>query len=386
MAEFKELTVPLRTLKDKHTLPAMRSISALLSLLLSTGLMLGQPLARAQSPNVTLLQADTSPRLFDQLFYSPAMIGNPAPNQPQGVMPLWSTPDGRILAIVAMNSGAPALSPAPRIDPAADLKFIDVTDFVSSGVGLHLRDNVAAYASFGQGIVLAPTYAGVNPLECNPSFSFGLDRRCLAASNRATTGALHLGTGITAGNLDVDLSYGLSWLHTADQQHLGGGTQPTFWDIFSGTNGSGIPTLVIPGVELGSLQSSSVSAGGRWHFDENQSLDLSAAFGRIQLEVPGNSALPTLNQAALSVGVRSGPFSGVVIGHVLGPADLLNSGQHWSSLDLGISWRAPWRGVFSIGAQNLWSSGNLPSMVEPSAREPDMTQSRVPYVQYHQDL
>jgi hypothetical protein len=366
----------------------MRSITALLSLLLSTGLMLVQPLARAQTPNVTLLQADKSPRLFDQLFYSPAMIGNPAPNQPQGVMPLWSTPDGRILAIVAMGSNGTgaALSPAPLIDPTADLKFIDVTDFVSSGVGVHLRDNVGAYASFDQGIVLTPTYAGVNPIECNPAFSFGLDSHCLAASSRATTGAVHLGTGITTGNLDVDLSYSLSWLHMGDEQHLGGGTQPTFWDLFSGTSGSNVPTLVIPGIELGSLQSSSLNAGGRWHFDENQSLDLNAAFGRIQLEVPGNVALPNLNQAALSVGVRSGPFSGVVVGHVLGPADLLNSGQHWSSLDLGISWRAPWRGVFSIGAQNLWSSGNLPSMVEPSAREPEMTQSRVPYVQYHQDL
>jgi hypothetical protein len=368
----------------------MRSITALLSLLLSTGLMLAQPFARAQTPNVTLLQANNgSPRLFDQLFYSPAMIGNPAPNQPQGVMPLWSTPDGRILAIVALgsNGGAPVFSPAPRIDPAADLKFIDVTDFVSSGVGLHLRDNLGAYASFNQGIVLAPTYAGTNSLACNPAFSFGIDSRCLAVSNRATNGAVHLGTGISAGNLDVDLSYGLSWLHAGDQQHFGSGVQPTFWDLFSGTNGSGVPTLVIPGVELESLQSSSLNAGGRWHFDENQTLDLSAAFGRIQLEVPGNAtALPNLNQAALSVGVHRGDFSGVVIGHVLGPADLLNSGQRWSSLDLGISWRAPWRGVFSIGAQNMWSSGNLPAMVEPSAHEPDMSQSRVPYVQYHQDL
>ncbi len=370
----------------------MRSITALLSLLLSTGLMLVEPPARAQMPNVTLLQAEKaqagqSPRLFDELFYSPALIGNPTPNQPQGVMPLWSTPDGRVLAIVALGSNGtgPALSLAPRTDPSADLKFIDVTDFVSSGVGLHLRDNLTAYASFDQGIVLAPTYAGVNPLECNSSLSFGLDSRCLGASTRATTGAVHLGTGVTAGNLDVDLSYGLSWLHAGDQQHFGS-TQSTFWDIFSGTNGSNVPTLVIPGIELNGLQSSSLNAGGRWHFDEDQTLDLNAAFGRIQLEVPGNVALPNLNQAALSVGVRSGPFSGVVIGHVLGPADLLTSGQRYSSLDLGISWRAPWRGTFSIGAQNLWSSGNLPAMVEPTSREPDMQQSRVPYVQYHQDL
>ena len=368
----------------------MRSITATLSLLLSTGLMLAQPLACAQTPNVTLLQADNSPRIFDELFYSPATIGNPAPNQPQGVMPLWSTPDGRILAIVAMGSNttgsAPTLSPAPHLDAASDLKFIDVTDFVSTGVGVHLRDNIGAYANFDHGVVLAPTYSAANTLECNPAFSFGLDSRCVAASTRVTNGAVRLGSGITTGNLDVDLSYGLSWLHAGDTQRFGGIPQPTFWDVFSGANGNA-PTLVIPGIELASLQSSTVNAGGRWHFDENQSLDLSAAFGRIQLEVPGNAtALPNLNQAALSVGVRRGDFSGVVVGHVLGPADLLNSGQRWSSLDLGISWRAPWRGVFSIGAQNLWSSGNLPAMVEPTSREPDMTQSRVPYVQYHQDL
>jgi hypothetical protein len=42
--------------------------------------------------------------------------------------------------------------------------------------------------------------------------------------------------------------------------------------------------------------------------------------------------------------------------------------------------------MFSVGAQNLWSSGSLPYLNDPATRELDANQARVPYVQYHQDL
>jgi len=60
----------------------------------------------------------------------------------------------------------------------------------------------------------------------------------------------------------------------------------------------------------------------------------------------------------------------------------LNPDRRWSAIDLGVTWRLPWRGELSVGAQNVWSSGNAPS--SPAGPEPD--QSRTPYVQYHQDL
>jgi hypothetical protein len=368
----------------------MRLISALLSLLLLPGLAPAQTLVGAQETGLPQLSASSSPRIFDQLFYSPATIGGGSPSQPAGVMPLWSTPDGRILAIVALGSGSaslPTLSPGPQFGSAADWKLIDVTDFFSTGTALRLRENVDAYARFDHSVMLTPMSTNTTSLGCSPAFNMSIDNHCLTAAPRASSASLRLGTALNAGDVDFDLSYGLSWLHSGDPQHLSGVPQQPFWNLFGGLSGSGVPTLIIPGLELATIQNSGFNASGRWHFDENQSLDLSAAVGRIQLELPGNSmALPNINQAALSVGLSRGDFSGVVVGHVIGPADLLNSGQHWSSVDLGISWRAPWRGVFSVGAQNLWSSGNAPSLVEPAAREPDPSQSRVPYVQYHQDL
>ena len=363
----------------------MRSLFAIAISLLFTGLAPAQSLVVDAKDDQAASLSTSSPRIFDELFYSPASVGNG--NGTRGVMPLWSTPDGRILAIVALGSDTaslPTLSPAPRFASAPDLQLIDVTDFVTGGMGVKLRDNVSAYANFGQGVVLTPNSTS---LECNSALNLTLDSHCLITLPRANDGSFRVGTAFGAGNMDLDLSYGLSWIHANDQNHLPGAQQQAFWDFFGAANSTGIPTLVIPGLELANLRNSSAVATGRWHFDESQSLDLSAAIGRLQLEVPGNSiALPNLNQAALSFGVHRGDFSGVVIGHVLGPADLLNGNQRWSSVDLGISWRAPWRGVFSVGAQNVWSSGNAPALVDPAAHEVDPSQARVPYVQYHQDL
>ena len=103
--------------------------------------------------------------------------------------------------------------------------------------------------------------------------------------------------------------------------------------------------------------------------------------------VAGQSAgRHTLDQKALSFGVDHGPLSGVLIGRTMQPQPGIpgnfNADKRWNSIDLGVTWRLPWRGSLSVGAQNLWSSGtpaNTPAGPEPS-------QSRTPYVQYHQEL
>ena len=54
-------------------------------------------------------------------------------------MPLWSTSDGRILALVALGGGhgAPVLPQAPQIGSAADWQLIDVTHFVGGGLSCY---------------------------------------------------------------------------------------------------------------------------------------------------------------------------------------------------------------------------------------------------------
>jgi hypothetical protein len=302
----------------------------------------------------------------------------------EGLLPLWSTPDGRLLALVALggNSVTPILPQSPQIGSAVDWQLVDVTSFVTGGVSLRINGSASAYASFGQGIVLTPLYGATPSPACGQPGAFGIGNLCTNDAAFGRTGTLHLGTDLTAGSVDLDLNYGLSWLRMNDQSM---GQRPT-WDLFTNLGNETLPTLVIPGIEFANVQSSGFNAEGRWHLDSNRSIDLGAALSRIQFEMPGTPLLPSLNQAALSLGLHRGDFSGVIVGRVLGPADPVNGNQHWSALDLGISWRSPWRGVFSVGAQNIWSSGNLPALTDPTAHEVDANQARVPYVQYHQDL
>ncbi|WP_336884799.1 hypothetical protein [Frateuria defendens] len=152
------------------------------------------------------------------------------------------------------------------------------------------------------------------------------------------------------------------------------------------------PTLprVLPGAAPGPNgladfdSSTQLNARGRLALDGRSGIDLGASVGRIRL-LPGNAlGLTSLDQKALSFGIDHGPLSGAIVGRTMQPTlpGGLNADRRWNSIDLGVTWRLPWQGSLSIGAQNLWSSGG--SVNTPSGPEPD--QSRTPYVQYHQDL
>jgi hypothetical protein len=62
-------------------------------------------------------------------------------------------------------------------------------------------------------------------------------------------------------------------------------------------------------------------------------------------------------------------------------------GANWSGLDLGVSWRTPWQGVFRVGASNVLVSGKPPALLDPKrAAQEGADLDRVPYVRYEQDL
>lgn len=144
----------------------------------------------------------------------------------------------------------------------------------------------------------------------------------------------------------------------------------------------------VPGVDgLSAFDSSNqLNARGRLALGNKSGIDLGASVGRVYL-LPGNLlGVNVLDQKALSFGVDHGPLSGVVTGRTMQPEagipGSLYADKRWNSIDLGVTWRLPWSGSLSVGAQNLWSSGTPANT--PVGPEPD--QSRTPYVQYHQDL
>jgi hypothetical protein len=297
-----------------------------------------------------------------------------------GAIPLWGTPDGRILAMISAGAAAyPTLPKSPQIAGATEWRLIDVTNAVSASVLANINDRSLAHIDLSRSNLLAPA------LSAGAQCANG-DAACAGAA-LAQTGALRLGIDwLATDNLSIDLSYGLSWLHRNSE--LPGDRTIPVYDSLVGIGNPALPNLVIPGVDLSNAQSSSVNALGRLHLNETQALDFGASLSRIQLSIPGGAPLTSLNQAAVSFGLEYGPFTGTLTGHVLGPNEMVgpaNGNPHLTGLDVGLSWRTPWRGMFSVGAQNLWSTGSLP-LAAPIAHDADPSQARVPYVQYHQDL
>ncbi|HEX7340488.1 MAG TPA: hypothetical protein VF271_11225 [Rhodanobacteraceae bacterium] len=147
-------------------------------------------------------------------------------------------------------------------------------------------------------------------------------------------------------------------------------------------------TASVAGLPFASLEGSTdLHARGRLALDDSSGIDFGASVGRIRL-LPGNVlGVDSLGQRSLSFGLDSGSVSGRIIGRVVQPetgvdTNILGPDHRWTSVDLGVTWRLPWQGSLSFGTQNLWTSGHAP---QPKVG-PQPDQSRIPYVQYHQDF
>ncbi len=81
----------------------------------------------------------------------------------------------------------------------------------------------------------------------------------------------------------------------------------------------------------------------------------------------------------LEVGGGFGNFGASIVGHVID-----TPGQpKWEGLGLGVTWRTPWSGELSVGADNVITRGKNPfSPVGVDGEE----EGTVPYVRYEQDL
>lgn len=257
---------------------------------------------------------------------------------PGVVVPLWRGADGQWLALKA-DEQTPAT--ARRTDAPLSFRAVDATSVMSTGLNYGLDPHLQLHADVSQ-------------------------RSWINRSPRVV--GSELGATYNSGRYSVGVSVGAT----------------------STPNNTTLPR-VLPGAAPGVNglydfdSSAQLNARGRLALDSKSGIDLGASVGRIHL-LPGNVlGINTLDQKALSFGVDHGPLSGSIVGRTMQPTipGGLNADKRWSSIDLGVTWRLPWQGELSIGAQNVWSSGGSAANT-PAGPEPD--QSRTPYVQYHQDL
>lgn len=183
--------------------------------------------------------------------------------------------------------------------------------------------------------------------------------------------AMQAGLAWQGDAVDLGLVYGWSWQVSPNE------VAPTVTPLRNDWS----PALPAMTQNLDSRQ---LGAAAQWRLTSRSAVQLNAALS--QLKLWSGSARPVLDldQAALGMGLRYGPFGGSVRGRVARFQDPLNPNTtSFGGLDIGVSWRTPWAGELTVGADNLVikrddrGDGN---------RAVDEATARTPYVIYKQDL
>jgi hypothetical protein len=151
--------------------------------------------------------------------------------------------------------------------------------------------------------------------------------------------------------------------------------------LSAGTGRDTLPAWLSSGRGTGRVEQNDLTVFGQKNIGREGFVSIGGAVAKATL-VPA-SDLPALadrwNSRSLSVGGGFGPFSANIIGRVI---DVPGQPGKFEGLGLGLTWRTPWSGQLTVGAENVVTRGKNPfSLTNENADE-----GTVPYVRYEQDL
>jgi hypothetical protein len=151
--------------------------------------------------------------------------------------------------------------------------------------------------------------------------------------------------------------------------------------LSAGTGRDTLPAWLSSGRGTGRVEQNDLAVFGQKNIGREGFVSIGGAVAKATL-VPA-SDLPALadrwNSRSLSVGGGYGPFSANIVGRVI---DVPGQPGKFEGLGLGLTWRTPWSGQLTVGAENVITRGKNPfSLTNENADE-----GTVPYVRYEQDL
>ncbi|WP_334180279.1 hypothetical protein [Pseudoxanthomonas sp.] len=151
--------------------------------------------------------------------------------------------------------------------------------------------------------------------------------------------------------------------------------------LSAGTGRDTLPAWLSSGRGTSRVEQNDLTVFGQKNIGREGFVSIGGAVAKATL-VPA-SDLPALadrwNSRSLTVGGGYGPFSANIIGRVV---DVPGQPGKFEGLGLGLTWRTPWSGQLTVGAENVITRGKNPfSLTNENADE-----GTVPYVRYEQDL
>lgn len=153
--------------------------------------------------------------------------------------------------------------------------------------------------------------------------------------------------------------------------------------LSAGTQRDALPSWLSGGLYgAGRVEQNDLAVFGQKEIGREAFVSIGGTYARARL-IPLSDAPAALadrwNSKSLSVGGGYGPFSANIVGRVV---DVPGQPGKLEGLGVGLTWRTPWSGQLTLGAENVTTRGKNPfSTTGEIANE-----GTVPYVRYEQDL
>ncbi len=254
------------------------------------------------------------------------------------VLPVWNNASGRVEAVLL-------LEPTGETVTGARWKFGNNT--LDAAFGLETGDSLGLVCDRRQGVM-----GGIGSLISNCAVaSLGLDQE--NASQRISAGA---SLGRAGGRLGVA----------------------------AGSGHDTLPAWLSPGNTFAGqrIEQNDLTIFGQKNLGREGFVSIGGTVAHARLVPATDLPASITNQwdsKSLSVGGGYGAFSASIVGRVV---DTPGQPGKWEGLGLGLTWRTPWSGQLTVGAENVVTRGKNPFSLNSNG----MDEGTVPYVRYEQDL
>lgn len=149
-----------------------------------------------------------------------------------------------------------------------------------------------------------------------------------------------------------------------------------------GTARDGLPAWLSPTARAQRVDQNSLTVFGQAGIGREATVSIGGTVARARLVPAGDvpdSVTDRWTTGSVTLGAGYGPFAANVIGRVV---DAPNVAGRWEGVGLGLTWRTPWSGQLTVGADNVVTRGRNPF----SPANADKEEGTVPFVRYEQDL
>jgi len=142
-----------------------------------------------------------------------------------------------------------------------------------------------------------------------------------------------------------------------------------------------LPAWLSPNNQPGRLDQNALTVYGEQNIGSEATVSIAGTWARARLIPAGD--VPALadrwNTHSITLGADYGDFGADIIGRVV---ETPSDPGRWEGLGVGLTWRTPWSGKLTVGAENVVTRGRNPF----APGDADVDEGTVPYVRYEQDL